>query len=527
VDLENSIKKVDGLIITPFSAIPSWEGYEYQGHIALYVVLKEIKKEIENSINIETSNFLLEIEGKEDFSIKDNAKVISLHQVKYGSFSLQDKDKFCFLISVLQYKAQNGYFHILPKYKLPNDFSEITCCKINELKKELSCPVISKKDSSADLDEKSYIIIENIAGNSEKGSKYNILKYALDSNGLIVNKENIEKIIAITLTELKSYEQQLFIENKPVDDNNFIFLFDDLFDNISSIKCSSYSLVKDILELMESDWKIGISKEDSINYPEFVYGQLLIYLKNKITSSHENKKTCCEIRFSEIFCQLKRNIRAELNSIAYQYYIVWKSIQESFDNYPIKTNSCSSKLCNECDDNNTCNLFINKNLIANINEDKIHSFLYKLMLKKPEIGKVNNLPSDQLIHRLLICLLKEIDSFTLEKDFLIQLQKEGQFYRLTLNSDGEPEELQEQLSKEIQSSVGDKLLLYETDVLVTDQLNEDVFRLDGISTMVLGKDEYAELEDITSDSIEKIKKNCNKPKILKLIDRKIAKEELG
>jgi hypothetical protein len=57
-------------------------------------------------------------------------------------------------------------------------------------------------------------------------------------------------------------------------------------------------------------------------------------------------------------------------------------------------------------------------------------------------------------------------------------------------------------------------------------LKEEIFFVNGISTMVFGKNEYAELENITSDSIEKIKKNFNKPKIMRLVDRTTAKEEL-
>ena len=56
----------------------------------------------------------------------------------------------------------------------------------------------------------------------------------------------------------------------------------------------------------------------------------------------------------------------------------------------------------------------------------IHSFLYRLMLKKPIKGKPNDLPSDELVHRLLTCLLKEIDILGVEKNHLIQAQNEGQ-----------------------------------------------------------------------------------------------------
>ena len=59
------------MLISPFSAIPSWEGYEYQGHIAILVVLQKIKSLLISSIDITANKFVLEIEGAEDFSIKD------------------------------------------------------------------------------------------------------------------------------------------------------------------------------------------------------------------------------------------------------------------------------------------------------------------------------------------------------------------------------------------------------------------------------------------------------------------------
>lgn len=58
------------LLVSPFSAISSWEGYEYQGHIALFVVLQKIKELIASDRDA-IDNMILEIEGAEDFSIID------------------------------------------------------------------------------------------------------------------------------------------------------------------------------------------------------------------------------------------------------------------------------------------------------------------------------------------------------------------------------------------------------------------------------------------------------------------------
>lgn len=516
------------MLISPFSAIPSWEGYEYQGHIAIYVVLQKIKSLLACSIDITASKYILEIEGAEDFSIKDGNQYLTLHQVKYGALTLDNKDKFCFLISVLQYEAQKGYYHIIPRNTLPNDFAKVTYETIITLKNEF-VKEVKNADNNVSLteQEENYIVVEKVTGNHAKGSRYSILKYVLSSMKLDFSKDNIENVIGNIQNELDEYKHKLLVNETIVDDSAFVSTYDDLFDKSSEVKKASHLLIEEILEILYPDWKISISSSDSIAYPQFVYGQVLLFLKQKINKCHEEERTNCIIDFSEIFLKLSEDYRKELNSIAYQYYIVWKSIKESFETYPQKrTSTCTSTSCSLCDDNISCNLHKQKQQITKINEDERHSFIYRLMLKEPVIGRPNNLPDDGLIHRLLTCLVKEVNRLGVEKNHLIQAQKNGQFYRMTLNSSGEPEELQDQLLNEMKNTVYDELLLYETDVLITDQLKEETFFVNGISTYVFGENEYAELENITSDSIEKIRKKFNKPKIMRLIDRTSAKEEL-
>lgn len=89
------------MIIAPISAIPAWEGFEYQRHIALYIALKHIWHEIELGNEEEINLYKLGIEGEEDFSIIKNGNYISLHQVKEGTIDLKDNDKTCFILSAL------------------------------------------------------------------------------------------------------------------------------------------------------------------------------------------------------------------------------------------------------------------------------------------------------------------------------------------------------------------------------------------------------------------------------------------
>jgi len=69
-------------------ATPSWNGYNYQGKVGLYVCLANILKEAKAGIDLPTFDIFLdkhhiEYEWIEDFSIKKNDSYISLHQVKH------------------------------------------------------------------------------------------------------------------------------------------------------------------------------------------------------------------------------------------------------------------------------------------------------------------------------------------------------------------------------------------------------------------------------------------------------------
>lgn len=513
------------LLISPFSAIPTWEGFEDQGHIALFVVLQKIRALI--STNSDTINkFILEIEGAEDFSIKDRDKYLTLHQVKSGTIDLdQDgkKDKFSFVISLLQYNADYGYFHILPNKILPNDFIQSASNWIDALLIDLD-KEIKDSDEVNENDFDKYIMLNKITPNSKKGTLYNIINFVCKGSK---GKEDIQKSIESIKTELITYREKLKVKGTLIDDIKFLSKYNQSFNNTQEIKESSYLIIKEILYTKKPEWNMFVDND----YIEFVYGQIFLELKNCITNDYINRKNIdknCQIKFSTIFSKLIEDYHSDANSIKYQYFLLWKSIQNIFRQFPAKNISlCKVDLCANCDNSTNCNLYKQMKMISRIEEEDLYSFLYRLMLKEPDKGRPNNLADDNLIQRLFVSLLKEIDLLSFEKNNLIQAQKEGLFYRLTLNSSGEVHELQEQLDKEMRASLGDKLLIYENDILITDQLNEDNFIYNGINTTVIGENEYKDLQNITSDSIEKIKKNYNKPKIMRLIDRKIAKEELN
>lgn len=509
------------MLIRPVSALASWQGYEYQAHIAIYVILKKIEETVTGKMTID--NLLLEIEGAEDFSIKNKDEYISLHQVKSSSISLGANDKFAFIISLLQYNAQNGFYHIAPGESIANNFVEKSVKVIDELLIKLDQE--TKKSSEVKKSEyDKYIIFEKINSNSKKGSLYNILDYICHGDK---SEENIKKSILLFKEELNGYRDLLTLDGVCVADSSLFKVWDESFENINKIKERSFGIIKNILNLSKPEWEMLIDE----NYISFLYDQTFLFIKNKI-----NDDAICEtgdikksiIKITEIYENLLVDYHKNANSIQYQYHLLWETMQEVFDKFPAENNeSCGYESCDKCKKHDECNLAQQYKHINSIDIDEINDFLYKLILKVPQKGKPNELPTSNLIRRLFAQSLKNIKLLAYEKNNIIQAQKNGEFFRLTLDSSGDIEELQRQICDEVQSAKGDKLLIYESDVLITDNLNADNLIYDGIKATVMGEQEYRELENITTNSIEKIKINCNKPKVLRLIDRKNAVKELN
>ncbi|WDV44077.1 hypothetical protein PV797_11115 [Clostridiaceae bacterium M8S5] len=513
------------MLVSPFSAIYSWQGYEYQGHVALLITLQNIKELVLSDSN-EIDNMILEVEGAEDFSIKNQNKYLSLHQVKRGAFQLDRDgkfDKFSFVISLLQYDVEKGYYHVLPNKSIPTDFVERTLEHIDKLLADLDKEVKAKGEVKED-DEKNFIMLNKIVHNAKKGSLYDIIYFVCNGQK---NKEIVEQKLSNIKDELNDYKQKLIIDNNLKNDDELLEKYIPSFNDSKEVKESSYKIIREILRNQKPEWYMFVDDD----YLKFIYGQILLELKNVIENDFINEKSTkkgSQIYFSSIYEIITEDYHSNANSIEYQYFLLWNNIQNMYMQFPKRSsNPCTVDLCDDCCENNACNLYKQIQAISSIKEDDLHSFLYRLILKEPERGKPHNLPADGVINRLFVNLLKEIELLSLEENNLIQAQKEGVFYRLTLDSSGDVEELQEQLVKEQLSASTDKLLIYESDVLITDQLDKENFIYDSINTTVIDENQYEELKNITSDSIDKLKKNYSKPKIMRLINRSIAKEELN
>lgn len=108
-------------------ASPTWNGFNYQGKIALYVVLDKL---IEIN-NVDVGEFSLELEWLEDFAIKKNNDYISIHQVKnYGNNGLEDYKNALgsILVKILKLVTNEELKYAITKQKVDkNALAEIIC----------------------------------------------------------------------------------------------------------------------------------------------------------------------------------------------------------------------------------------------------------------------------------------------------------------------------------------------------------------------------------------------------------------
>lgn len=74
----------------------------------MYIAIKNILDLLQQDKSI--SGYDLQIEGEEDFSLRKDAKYISLHQVKAGAIKLEENAKFSFVIGILQNEAEIWVF---------------------------------------------------------------------------------------------------------------------------------------------------------------------------------------------------------------------------------------------------------------------------------------------------------------------------------------------------------------------------------------------------------------------------------
>lgn len=132
-------------------ATPSWNGYNYQGKVGLYVCLVDILKEARAGVDLPAFDAFLgehhiEYEWIEDFAIKKNDSYLSLHQVKHkGENKFKDHVE---AIATILYR-KNGVLadsDIFKYFKFKSKKKGDTAAEQARLKEEIiNCSLVDDK----------------------------------------------------------------------------------------------------------------------------------------------------------------------------------------------------------------------------------------------------------------------------------------------------------------------------------------------------------------------------------------------
>lgn len=176
-------------------ASPSWNGYNHQGKVGLFVVLDMIKREKISEEEMEI--WELELEWFEDFSIKKNTEYIAIHQVKtYKSSAPSDfKEAIWILLAkLLEFEnVENAYLHTVKDMSFKD--------KLREKLKEYS---IKESDKGVNIPYESKMLVRNSGKYEELFDKFSLYDYSDESNTHKYHCEmdNIEEAIENKLQEM-------------------------------------------------------------------------------------------------------------------------------------------------------------------------------------------------------------------------------------------------------------------------------------------------------------------------------------
>ncbi len=341
-------------------------------------------------------------------------------------------------------------------------------------------------------------------------------------------RNSVENAIESIRNELQQHvneienRKHIYLSANPdgVEDRCFVEEWPIKFDDIKEVKKQGVQLIKDILVMVHPEWTYADDK-----YCGFLYEQGLGLIEQYVTDFfvQKNKNDRCIISFSEFYGLIVKEYYSNYDdNKEFKYFLVLNKIDEVFIKF--RENNCNQNNCQQCANAETCNLLKQLTELSGREIEEQHSLVFNLLLKEPT-ESINNLPSDETIETQLVELLKDLSVLTLNEKNIITASLNKEFYWLSLDDSRKKEKLREKIQKGIRENP-DKSFLYECDTLITGRLNDEAFKIDGSNVNILERNQLEEIRHIVSSNIEDEKANCNKPKIIRLVDAEQAKEEL-
>lgn len=158
--------------IGAYDATPSWSGYQYQGKVALYHVLRVINEKLSNEPNYSFDKYSLEIEWMEDFAIMNNGLYESIHQVKaYDECSPSNYKSAIveILFKLFTRSIPKGFLHLRQTIKFSRKIYDFKKMKQTYNPKKYSSNILDRLEiyrygdkNFCELDEIDLLIIDEI-----------------------------------------------------------------------------------------------------------------------------------------------------------------------------------------------------------------------------------------------------------------------------------------------------------------------------------------------------------------------------
>lgn len=274
-------------------ASSSWSGYQYQGKVSIYMVLKMINDFKENGDDEEYKNYSIEIEKMEDFSIIYNGEHKSIHQVKARA-SVKTINPYLEAMAKLNEEKiklpnLNLYLHAICNI---NDWSldgynKMLKAKIKKLSKNFKkC----EKNSEKIKIEKDIEYFNSLLSNESFFEDINLYQYP--------NKKyhcSLDEIRNFIMVEIQKYlistEQEHKVGSIEIIYNQFIGFMDEYIKERHGGNAKVDIKFEKFKEILDDD---NILKRDE-NYYIYLTKERYIYNMHKYCSGYCKDKDVCNI----------------------------------------------------------------------------------------------------------------------------------------------------------------------------------------------------------------------------------------
>lgn len=511
-----------------WDASASWNGYMYQGKVALLVALKKI-----NEVT-DVAGFWLESEGIEDFSIGKGEKYISVHQVKNRKDNRIEDYREALSNIVKRIKDYpdivNGYLHTKNEIMVDDWEKEIKKQLLTYYPEKIQRleEIVNKPDIQSEV----YIGIIQMWNEKTKrinrrtNAIYKSLIDKMETENSFSCKEDITKEIFINACE------QILADEKA----NYDFAEKELAINkITLFKYtngSSFADSSDIIymSLEEIDKYWGEKAEYRKEKAEVYYMKLLQVINDNITERAEKGSKKLHILLTELKDILDTDTTIICSSTKEEELLRLKSKYMS-----VKDEFCTNNICEVKSEKNceNCRLETISNVIltSSLSEMEV---IFRIMAlhKKGGLNKQGiELFSETDLEEAFFAGISEIDKEFFIKQCKVLCQIDDKFMMATTidaEKDGRKKTTIEGLIQNDIQDICHKIMhndKYDTTLMEVDKLitrnydTEDIFR-DAQNIKLISEKDDGEIDNLKYMNITKTKK-------VGLISVKKAKEEYG